>query len=306
MDEKGSMEIVHPPRERWGSVLNLALSHRPFAERVRLTDALLKPAPGERPGAGFDGLLEARQAGQTVGAALAVLQPGRTALIYQPRLVDGAPAAARNQLNAGLDAYLRKNQVQLAQEVLDLEASDDAAAAHAAGYDIPVELVYLAVDSAPSGQPAPASDWSFQPYRDTEQPRLESLLIHSYDATLDCPEINGVRSAADTIHGYQAAGDFVPDGWRLIHSPSADVGCLLVNRHDESMAELVYMGLVAEARGRGRSKELIAWAKWLARELRCATLSVAVDARNTPAHRAYLRAGFVEFDRRLILLRTFR
>jgi GNAT superfamily N-acetyltransferase len=306
MPSVSPITVVHPPRERWGAVLNLALSHRPFDERVRVTDALLKPAACGPAEANFAGLREARQGEQTVGAALAVVQPGRTALVYQPRLSPGTTEGVRAQLYAALDEFLIEQRVQLAQEVLAVDADEDAAHAKAAGYPLKVQLVYMVADGGQFPDREPTTHWQFDPFQENQQTRLETMLDQTYTATLDCPEINGVRSATDTIAGYRATGEFNPQSWRVIRDGQRDIGCLLVTRYDAALAELIYMGLVPEERGRGGSVDVMNWAKWLARAVGCESLTVALDARNVPAYRAYVRAGFAEFDRRRIILRTFR
>jgi ribosomal protein S18 acetylase RimI-like enzyme len=296
--------VQHPPRERWGEAVNLALSNRPYEERVRLTEMLLRPSPGKPPGSGFDGLLEARAGDATVGAALAALQAGRTALVYQPQLLPGVGEAIREKLNSQLTTYLRQHRVTLAQEVLPLDAAEDIARARAAGYAIEIHLVYLTADqSCFPAAPEGALDWeAFEP---SQTQRLAEVLDRTFVGTLDCAELNGVRSTLDAIAGYQASGQFRPRDWQFAKHQNQDVGCVLVNRHDDHTAELVYLGLTPEARGKGWSRELVRRALWQARQAGCAVLSLAVDARNQPALSAYERAGFERFDARCVLLRVF-
>jgi mycothiol synthase len=304
MAEPSSILIQHPPRERWGSVINLALSHRPAEERIRLTDALLQQPPGVRPDAGFDGLREARCHGQMVAAALAVLQSGQSALVYQPRLLPDAPETARTLLNQSLDQFLIANRVVLAQEVLAIDALEDAARSRSAGYHIEVELHYLAADQKVFPTTRPTSELTFEPYTDEHATRLAKILELTYLDTLDCPELNGVRSPIDTIAGYRATGEFRPGAWSIVQHQGEDIGCVLLAFHPPWMAELIYMGLIPQARGRGWGRALTEWALWTARQMNCAVLSVAVDGRNTPARRTYQQAQFAPFDQRRVMLRT--
>lgn len=304
MADPSSILVQHPPRERWGSVINLALSHRPAEERMRLTEALLQQPPGTRPDAGFDGLFEARDDDQLVAAALAVLQPGHAALVYQPRLLPAAPEAARVLLNAALDRFLAEHRVHLAQEVLSIDALEDAAHSRSAGYHIEIELHYLAADRQVFPTTRPASELTFLLYTDAQHDRLAKVLELTYLDTLDCPELNGVRSTTDTIAGYRATGEFRPEAWSLVQHQGEDVGCVLVGFHPPWMAELIYMGLIPRARGRGWGRVLTNWALWTAQQMNCAVLSVAVDGRNTPARRAYEQAQFAPFDQRRVMLRT--
>ncbi len=304
MDSASTIQVIHPPRERWGNVLNLVLSKRPFAERIRLAEGLIKQAPPAARDAGFTGLLEARAGDTTLGATLAVIQPGRTALVYQPRLIAGADPQARALLRAGRDAFLQKHDVCLAQEVLPLDALDDATTARADGYNIAVELLYLAADRATFPSTPPAGELRLEPYQAGQEQRLADILIRTYIRTLDCPEINGVRSAIETIDGYASAGKYDPLLWGLLRHCKQDVGCVIVAQHEGGAAELVYVGLVPEARGRGLAREAIAWAMWLARCADCGLISVAVDQRNTPARKVYATSGFTQFDARRVMLRV--
>lgn len=306
MSQTAPIQIVHPPRERWGSALNLALSLRPFAERMTLAEGLIRQAPSDRKTVAFDGLFEARRGEQTLGAAMVVVQPGRTALVYQPQLVAEAPAEAAKRLWAAIDDHLRRHEVCLAQEVLPLEATASAANSAAHGFGISVELIYLAAGQETFPHAPPTGALEFRSLESTGEEALCDVLTRTYVGTLDCPEINGVRSSLDTLEGYRASGKFNPRLWGVLYNCAQPVGSVLITPHDGSSAELVYMGLIPEARGRGLATTLVDWAKRLARQASCTTLSVAVDARNAPALKVYDRAGFQEFDRRLVLLRVIR
>jgi mycothiol synthase len=66
--------------------------------------------------------------------------------------------------------------------------------------------------------------------------------------------------------------------------------------------ELVYLGVVPEARGRGWGRALARQALGAARAGGARELTVCVDARNEPAGRLYDEMGFVEYDRREVFL----
>jgi ribosomal protein S18 acetylase RimI-like enzyme len=305
MAVESQIMVQHPPRERWGEAVNLALSNRPYEERVRLTEMLLRPVPGKPPGSGFDGLLEARAGDTTIGAALAVLQAGRTALVYQPQLIPSAPEESRALLYQQMLEFLGQHRVTLAQEVLPLEGAADTARARAAGFTIEIELVYLMAERRVFPHSAPSGSFAWGAFELPQATRLAEVLDRTFVGTLDCPELNGVRSTIESIAGYQASGQFDPQFWQFAQQSGSDVGCVLINRHDDQTAELVYLGLAREARGKGGARELVQQALWQARQAGCAILSVAVDARNLPALRAYERAGFERFDARRVLLRVF-
>ena len=115
------------------------------------------------------------------------------------------------------------------------------------------------------------------------------------------------RSLADVIAGYQAIGEFRPELWRIARQNGCDVGCLLVNLHgDAGNAEIVYLGVTPEARGRGYGLALTRQALWLAREANCERVVLAVDAANEPAIRVYERAGFAPWERKAVWIDALR
>jgi mycothiol synthase len=66
--------------------------------------------------------------------------------------------------------------------------------------------------------------------------------------------------------------------------------------------ELMYLGLVPEARRRGYGRALTLHAlRWL-REQPATQMTLCVDARNLPARQLYQSLGFVETDRQEVLL----
>jgi ribosomal protein S18 acetylase RimI-like enzyme len=84
-----------------------------------------------------------------------------------------------------------------------------------------------------------------------------------------------------------------------------DVGCLLLAEHTGSASwELVYMGLLPEARGMGFGTSLVRYAQWLTGRAGYARLVLAVDASNGPAISCYSEAGFLAWDRRSVLLKV--
>src|SRR5690606_30179312 len=81
------------------------------------------------------------------------------------------------------------------------------------------------------------------------------------------------------------------------------VGCLLLADHPATdQIELVYMGMVPEARGHGWGEHVVRQAQWLCRRRGCQRLVLAVDEANDPAVRMYASCGFVSFDRKALWL----
>jgi ribosomal protein S18 acetylase RimI-like enzyme len=173
------------------------------------------------------------------------------------------------------------------------------------GLRLAADLVYMAAE--PESFPAAPVEprLALEPFAAGDDGRLIRLIDRTYVGTLDCPSIDGLRQTADVIAGYRAVGDFNPARWLFAMHDHSDVGCLLVNVHsDVGHAEIVYLGIVPEVRGRGHGLELTRHALWLARQAACERAVLAVDGNNHPAVEMYGAAGFVPFDRRSVWFRT--
>jgi hypothetical protein len=133
---------------------------------------------------------------------------------------------------------------------------------------------------------------------------MARLVERTYQGSLDCPALDGVRRIADVLEGYRAIGIFDPTRWIIARHREQDIGCLLLADHPrDHQWELVYMGVVPEARGHGWGVAIARHAQWLARQAGRKRLVLAVDAANLPAIAVYAAAGFVTWDHRSVYLR---
>jgi len=129
---------------------------------------------------------------------------------------------------------------------------------------------------------------------------LQAALEGSYEDTLDCPELCGLRSTRDVIASHMATGSFDPKRWWLLRVNGEPEGCCLLNHCPAtSSVELVYLGISPRARGMGLGSRLFAHA--LARlDVRgVREITCAVDTRNEPALKLYHAHGFRAFSSRV-------
>jgi ribosomal protein S18 acetylase RimI-like enzyme len=132
---------------------------------------------------------------------------------------------------------------------------------------------------------------------------FHETLLHSYEETRDCPELNGVRTLEEIIDGHKAQGIHSPDRWWLALDADRPVGVILVTEIPDWQGwDLSYIGVVPEARRRGIGRALTRKVLSEARRAAATQLTLAVDARNRPAWNLYLGLGFEPFDQREVYL----
>jgi ribosomal protein S18 acetylase RimI-like enzyme len=171
------------------------------------------------------------------------------------------------------------------------------------GFTSMTQLVYLVDELTQEFVPHKGGSLSWSAFEPEAEPRLARLLERTYVGTLDCPWLDRLRTTADVLAGYRAVGKFDPSLWKIARNRGEDVGCVLVNVHpDVWHAEVVYLGLVPEVRGRGWGRELVECARRLALQAGCRRMVLAVDDANEPAKRLYAKCGMVEFARRVLWL----
>ncbi|MDP7019679.1 MAG: GNAT family N-acetyltransferase [Pirellulaceae bacterium] len=258
-------------------------------------------------------LLVALDGDQVVAAVYGQLMQGGAAVIFPPRLrQDGKLAVSDEERLAislldQLEAELQRRDVSLLQANLPVAASEDARLLRQAGFEHQITLSYLAIERTEISPSKPICDLEFQPFQETEIGRFEAVVEATYANTFDCPELNGARRVADVVDGYRHTGVNAPDGWFFVRKGADDVGCLVLADHpalDEW--ELVYVGLVPTARGRGWGEQATRFACWQAFLAGRGGVVLGVDERNDPAIAIYSRVGFQVRDRRRVLLKILR
>jgi ribosomal protein S18 acetylase RimI-like enzyme len=129
--------------------------------------------------------------------------------------------------------------------------------------------------------------------------QFKKLIARSYEGSLDCPELDQLRSAREAISGYLVDSRFDPALWLLARDAQGPIGCVVCTWDGEQrLGELQYLGIVPGRRrsGFGRVLCVRALAQLRARGARSA--DVTVDAHNTPALKLYEAIGFRERQRR--------
>jgi ribosomal protein S18 acetylase RimI-like enzyme len=151
-------------------------------------------------------------------------------------------------------------------------------------------------------------DWTpFDDAKPKDWASFADLIEQTYLDTRDCPSMSRFRSAEQTMAGYTSSAAMAGHFWFTATDPAtpqADpevpVGVLILGVHGSAQAsdsdpspiiEIVYMGLVPSARGRGLGRSLLNQAMAAARTIGAERLILAVDQNNSPANDHYRSAG---------------
>lgn len=277
--------------------LDLLLSAMPEPGRRELAEGLANELPREQEVIGGLWVVECGE--QLCGVCLAQLHPGKTASIWRPRFRIPEDHATALTLVDNCVQWSVRRGARLQQSLLEIEDESAAAWFAKSGFERIARLAYL-VWEAPAQRAADAeSELRFQRAEEIPAERFAQLVQASYEGTLDCPALNGVRAVDDVLDGYRDMGRQRPDLWLSAVADEEPVGCLILAEHPAAdQCELVYMGVAPKFRGRGYGAKLIAEAQRKTRELGHARLVLAVDLANTPALLLYHRAGFSVWDQR--------
>ncbi|MFO0972567.1 MAG: GNAT family N-acetyltransferase [Phycisphaerae bacterium] len=241
-----------------------------------------------------DWIVADRSAWQAVGALL--VSPGRTAMLMLTAQAGAALDAALDLLLPAALATAREQRVRLVQVLIEPDGRETAALARH-GFERLAFLDYLdravasRVGLASSG--AAADEWRWIAYSAQTHALFATTIEQTYINTCDCPVLSGVRKIDDIIAGHRAATRFDPAWWQVLACGDQPAGCLLLGYvPPRDAAEVVYMGVCPESRGRGLGRVLLTRAVELSRGANVPTLTLAVDSSNGPALRLYAALGF--------------
>lgn len=282
----------------WPAALELAYQQTPGAARelqvvhaLHLLDAaVLDPA----------GIWLARHNTAIVGVQICMPLHGGSYLFWLPE-TRGARADKDALVRAAL-AWCQVRGGKLAQAILPPADADRAAPLVRQGFRRVTQLLYLEhhLNVLPA---APADALVFEPFDAANEPTFRQTLARSYDGTLDCPELNGVRTIDEILAGYRAPGAGKPAGWWLLRAGDEPAGVLILTAMSEDAAwDLSYIGVVPEHRRRGIGRVAVCHALQTAQVGGAVQMLLAVDVRNEPARHLYASLGFTQTELRDVYL----
>jgi ribosomal protein S18 acetylase RimI-like enzyme len=250
-----------------------------------------------------EGIWVAVEDGAVKGAMITLPVPGASALVWPPQAEPGKQAAAiEDALAQRCCGALRAGGVRVAQSLLESQDQLLGAALVRNGFLKVTSLLYLRHDL---NRIDAASDDSLRylRYPEADPALFRATLERTYEGTLDCPELNGLRTLDQIIAGHQAQGKHDPRRWWLALADDCPVGVLLLTEIPDWRGwDLSYLGVVATARRQGVARRMARKAIGEARHTGQSKLTLSVDCRNLPAKSLYQQLGFVPYDAREVYL----
>jgi len=230
--------------------------------------------------------------GAACAACMLIVSAGRCGTIMlSAELTDQDRPGLLEGLRLAVDEA-RAQRLRLVQALIEPGAAE-CNLLGAAGFTLLGRLQYLerAVKSPFRSPPETGLTWTT--YNDRTHDEFAGVIATSYEETLDCPKLTGVRDMDDVIAAHKASGLFEPNGWLLLRRDGQGVGVLLLNKVVyRSALEIVYMGLLRSVRGSGLGRVLVARALTEARRRNVRSVLLAVDENNWPARNVYESFGF--------------
>ena len=242
-----------------------------------------------------------------LGACLGIISPGRNAMILQSDCsADSSLCRALADALVRIEHRAQQNDVILLQSLIPDLNTGRARALQWAEYEYLADLRYLTLVL-----PAPAGDVPCDPefvvvdYTSADKALFLRTLEQTYVGSQDCPALSGLRSTADIVLSHRHTGIHDPKLWLMALMNGEPVGILLLTHVPLRPAmEIVYVGVVPQARGRSYGRLLVRLAIEAASRAHKDHLMLAVDRRNHYALKIYGALGFTETDRRHAWIRS--
>jgi ribosomal protein S18 acetylase RimI-like enzyme len=304
--EDGPITVRAPQQDEINSAVRMILSsdgHRPSDEHV--VDFLRFVIAR---GVDINDLKLAEQNGRVQWAILPVVSPGRTMLLFgsTDRVREHEQRCAGRVINEVCAAFARRD-IHLAQALVEPGNYPARRLFNQCGFSDLAELLYLQTTVRHVPPPSMPMGFSWETYSPATHGKFIQAIQQTYEESLDCPALTGLRSMEDVIASHKASGEFDPNHWFLLYEKQTPVAVLLLSEAPRSDAmELVYLGLTPAARGRGLGALALRKALWVTQEQEVSRLSCAVDAANVPALKLYYRHGMERVGSKQALIRDLR
>jgi len=248
----------------------------------------------------------ARRGAQMVAAAMVIPSAGRVGMVFHSSAespgVEVSPLAAalRSSADAGLTDGLA-----FVQSLIGHRQQADADALVEAGFGRLAELMYMRRDLARPIDSPDVAGLTWRSCQPMDRAELGRVIAGTYERSLDCPALAGLRGTDDVLESHKASGIWRPDFWWIARLFGRSAGCVLVNDSASNPGDmnLVYMGVGAPFRGRGLGRAMLLRVMRQAEARHRRFMRLVVDASNPSARKIYEKEGFVLTHRRVAYIR---
>lgn len=250
------------------------------------------------------GLFVVRDAEALLGVIVCAPVPVAGGLVWPPQAEGPRQTEIEDCLVRCAREWLCQRGAKLCQSLLATQEVSLAAPLERNGFAHITQLWSMRrfLDSStmlPSGR----AYLSYRTLAECDHAIFHRTLLRTYENTLDFPEMNGVRDIEEILEGHRVQGRHDPHLWWLALHAGNPVGVLLLTEMpEEKVWDLMYLGLVGKARGKGLGRELAVKALYEARAAGATQLTLAVDGRNRPAWNLYRALDFEPHDHREVYL----
>ena len=238
-------------------------------------------------------------------AALCAINSGRTAMLLTSPPISKAETTPIAALASFAISQLDRKKVHLVQSLIAPEDHLAQQALLEAGLKELAVLHYMerpARTAMPDCLPLP-EDLELHAYSQDDDSDVLSALDSSYEGTLDCPGLHGLRQTADILAGHKATGNAELNLWWVLRQDKKPLGAIMLASHmNANSLELTYLGVAKAARHRGAGAAMLKHALQTAEQIHPRKCHLAVDVNNVPAIALYGRFGFRSILKRQALI----
>jgi len=239
-------------------------------------------------------ILMARESGTLIGVGILVFTDTATAFIWPPftKRNDCATALLQEMVKR-----IDHSEVSIGQSLLDPGQMNQRRLLSQNGFPHLTNLIFMrnpltALDESKSQNETSIQSIKYDEHQNHQ--RFLELLDLTHEASQDCPELNHIRTAEESLESHRSAGDSSEELWYLFHGEGVDLGVLLLSEHREDKVwEVVYMGVAPEQRGKGYGTAFIQHALLEAHAHDQTAVILAVDHKNSYAIKIYEDMGFL-------------
>jgi ribosomal protein S18 acetylase RimI-like enzyme len=236
--------------------------------------------------------------GRITGAAMAQAMPGALGVMCAPH---GESPQIEDTLTKAACDWLRGRGVKLCQAFATTDEMPDMARLKRAGFRHTTQLIFMRHEVDPHQDRRAPGDWlDGVMYHPDFRSHFATTLLATHEKTLDCPELNGVRTAEEIVDGFTLPEKV--SSWLFLARVDGKAVGLWQAEPGEGILTLMYLGVVPAARGHGIGAALLRDVLNDAAGGNFPAVELSVDARNEPALRLYRRNRFAETDRREVLI----